>query len=924
MVIEDLTNLPADVRLSAEVCLVGSGPAAWTLAKELSDARIGVLILESGGGRSADDTTALNDTEDVGMPLFNGRCRIFGGTTELPGWGNRCTTFSAIDYDKRPWVPHSGWPFGSTEMEPYLTRAATHLGTEDLFSQEFTPPASSGVRKAHVDSRLLEHVYWGFGRYKNLGPTKFSRLFRSHDSDHVRVILRATVTDLHIDAQSGRIASVEIADSAGRRKTIPSRLVVLCAGGIENARLLLNSNRQVANGLGNDSDLVGRFLMDHPRDTDMAITFDPREVAKIQRILGPFHVDSGAGSRLFVGGFALSENIQRQERLLNCAAWPMEEADVEDPVDAAFRIIRRESTDSSADLRRVRARPGRVLRAFHSRFVLDQPMRHLPRKVGFFIGSEQSPDRDSRVSLSGRCDRFGQPLARTDWRISRQDRASQGRLARIIAAEFKRLGLPEAHLAEWIRDEAYDDTVLQDGCHPTGTTRMAAVPVEGVVDPNGEVFGVGGLFVAGSSVFPTAGHANPTLMIVAMACRLAEHLKTRLEARSHHQPSAAKPATTGEQPPPPWPPILKSGTRVAVTGANGFIGGRLVERLIEQGASVVCLNRGASSERLRRTGAAARELDLADTLRTKAALDGVQVVFHCAYDWNDEPWNLRALSSLVAASTENRCERFVHVSSYVVYELPSHGEVTETTEETTATSGYARTKRDMELVLLDAHRESGFPCVILQPTVVYGPYCAPWTVQPAERLRFGTVILPDAGRGLCPAVHVDDVVDAMLVAASNPLATGERFLVSGPEPVTWGEFYERLAQAAGAKGPRFLTLDQIEVANQKINKLRRFVLTPERVARRAARVGPVRKVLKGSLRALPSRLRDDLGDRLYGPESRRRGFAHLPNVDDAQWMSGCSIILSQKARRRIGYRPHVSLVEGMESLKPYLQALWSK
>ncbi len=925
MPIEDLMNLPADVPLTADVCLVGSGPAAWTLAKELSDARIRVLILESGGGRSTADTEALNETEDVGMPLFNGRCRIFGGTTEMPGWANRCIAFDEIDYEKRSWVPFSGWPFGPDEVEPYLSKAAAYLGAERLSPRTSIPPPPRGVDKAEIDLQLLSQVYWGFGRDRFWAPTRFSGLFRAHPGDNVRVILHATVTHLDTDPHSGRIVSVQVADTAGRTRTIPSRLVVLCAGGIENARLLLNSNRQVATGLGNAHDLVGRFLMDHPRDLGMALTFDPREAATIRRFVGPFHVDRGAGSRLFLGGFALSPEIQRRENLLNCAAWPEEEFAADDPVEAAFRLARRKPGQRSADLRRVLTRPGYVFRAAHSRLVLDQPIRRLPAKVGFIIASEQQPDPNSRVSLAERRDRFGLRLARTDWRIGRTDRASQGRLAKLIAAEFKRLGLPEARLASWIRDEAYDDTVLQDGCHPTGTTRLAADPTSGVVNPDCEVFDVGGLYVAGSSVFPTAGHANPTLMIVAMACRLAEHLKLQVGAASASWTSEMHGADVDEElTESPWPPVVASGTSVAVTGANGFIGGRLVERLTEQGAIVKCLNRGASNARIQRTGATACRVDLADVTQVKAALEGVQIVFHCAYDWSDEDWNLRALSALMAASSENGCERFVHISSYVVYELPSYGEVTETTEETAAASGYSRIKRDLELELLEAHQKRGFPCVILQPTVVYGAHSNPWTVQPAESMRFGTVVLPDKGEGLCPAVHVDDVVDAMLVAATNPRAIGERFLVSGPEPVTWSDFYERLADAAGVPGPTYVPLQQLEMENSKLGKLRRLVSTPERLVRRVGQVRPVRKVVRTAIRVLPSGLRNRLDDSLYGRDSRRRGYVHIPDLGHLHWISGRSTIMSGKARQRLGYRPRVGLTEGMDSLKPYLRELLSR
>ena len=147
--------------------------------------------------------------------------------------------------------------------------------------------------------------------------------------------------------------------------------------------------------------------------------------------------------------------------------------------------------------------------------------------------------------LSERLDRLGLPIARTDWRISHQDRQSQAVLAKTILKEFQRLGLPKTHLADWVSSGRLEASVLSDGCHPTGTTRMASDPQCGVVDADCRVHGVDGLYVAGSSVFPTAGHANPTLMIVAMAARLAEHLKTRLSKSARVQ-LCAEPNPSGD------------------------------------------------------------------------------------------------------------------------------------------------------------------------------------------------------------------------------------------------------------------------------------------------------------------------------------------------------------------------------------------
>jgi len=907
MQVHDLLTLGDSAPTSADVIIVGSGPAAWTLASELTPGAARILVLESGGGREGPETSELNETEDVGMPLFNGRCRVFGGTTASTGWGNRCIAFDPIDYERRDWVPESGWPFGPEEIAPYLDKAAQHLGAGSHVVEPDSPSIRRTMTKPPVDERLLRNLYWVFGRDRDWSSTRFSARFRDSRSDNVRVVLHATVTQLNVDPVTRRIASVDVAYPSGKVITISAPTVILCAGGIENPRLLLDSTAIAERGLGNDHDLVGRFLMDHPRDLDMAVTFDPRDTARLNKLFGSFRFDTGDGERVFSAGFALSKRVQRDEGLLNCAAWPMEDQSADDPIEALARIARRDRSQLRSDLRRSASRPDYFARALHSRLVLRQPVRRLPAKVGLLIGSEQTPDPQSRVELSDRVTRFGSRIARTDWRISRQDRASQGRLAMLIAQEFDRLRLPKPRLAQWILDQAYDNTVLQDGCHPTGTTRMASSPRHGVVDANCQVHGVGGLYVAGSSVFPTASHANPTLMIVAMACRLAAHLRTRIQGTKSMPEANAADAAAAQA----HEPKIRAGTRVAVTGATGFIGGRLVERLLEQGAVVTCLSRSPANGRLQRPGVTTEQVDLSDADRMREVLRGIEVVFHCAYDWNDEDWNMRALRSLIAASRANGCARFVHISSFVVYELPSNGEVTEQTEDTTAGEGYSFVKRQMELELLGAHQADGFPCVILQPTIVYGPGSNPWTVEPVDMLRYGTVILPDQGEGVCAAVYVDDVVDAMLVAATNPAAVGERFLVSGPEPVTWGAFYETLAKAAGVRAPTYMPMASIERENTRLAKLRRFALSPERIIRRTAQVGVVRRALTAVLGLLPGALGRGPKDALYGPSSRRRGFVHMPDVGRARWMSGQSTIHSGKARQQMGYRPRFDLERGM-------------
>jgi choline dehydrogenase-like flavoprotein len=526
MSIDDLRTINDDSPIETDLCLIGSGPAGWAIAEELKDSGLRILMLESGGRDVDPDAAALNEVEDVGVRLFNGRARVLGGTSRL--WNGRCVPFDDIDYEERPWVPHSGWPFNARAMAPYVDRASEHLGAGPYYAGTERRPLPQGPQpRPGVNPALMRSIWW-----ENPGYIDFGQVLTTRRSANLWVLVRATVTHLNTDPYGRHVESVEVADANGRRLTVRARAFVLCAGGVENPRILLYSNRVNPEGVGNAHDLVGRYLMDHPRDLRLAARVEERDVDRFRDLFGPYDLDNPRGRHEFWHGFVLSPERVRAERLLNTAAWPYEEIAADDPFDAVKRLLRGPRDRALRDARLAASQPGLLMRGLRSRLVDKQKVRRKAERTGFLVSSEQVPDRDSRVELADRKDWLGLPITRTNWRVGELETRSQAVLAQTIAAEFARLGLPPIRLADWVRSGRVEDAQFVDGCHPIGTTRMADEPRQGVVDADCQVHGVDGLYVAGSSVFPTAGHANPTLMIVALAVRLAEHLKERLAAKA--------------------------------------------------------------------------------------------------------------------------------------------------------------------------------------------------------------------------------------------------------------------------------------------------------------------------------------------------------------------------------------------------------
>ncbi|WP_287741899.1 GMC family oxidoreductase [Methylobacterium sp.] len=530
----NLHDLAPETELACDICVIGSGPAGATIAREGAGGSLRVILLESGGEERQPAADALNEIESIGRPRemdqWLVRNRILGGSSHT--WAGRCAPFDPIDFEARDWVPGSGWPLTHDQMQPYLVRTAPYVGLgigADYSDDRFWAAARRPAPQPALNEDLLTPFFW---QYSKDGLNRFDLMrwgpdLLAHLPDTVRLLTNATLVRLQLDPHGRKVRSAEVAARDGSRRTVTARSFVLCAGGIENARLLLCSNDVERCGIGNRRDLVGRYLMDHPRG--ILGHFDPAASTEIRRRFGLHHVRFGPHSYRFRHGFRLSPKLQRREGLLNCTAWLDEEVMPDDPWRALNGLLRGGSRRMK-DVRAVLSHADVLIKGAADLVLRKRGLTRRLRALHLVGMTEQVPDRESRITLSDRTDRLGMPLSRIDWRVNAMEEQSLRRLAGLVAAEVARMGYAPPRLDAWVeRNEGFPDS-FRDVAHPTGTTRMADDPAEGVVDAQGQVHGVDGLFVAGSSVFPTAGHANPTQMIVAMAIRTADILKERHRA----------------------------------------------------------------------------------------------------------------------------------------------------------------------------------------------------------------------------------------------------------------------------------------------------------------------------------------------------------------------------------------------------------
>ena len=512
----------------ADVAIVGSGAAGNALARSLLETGLKVLLLESGGLDYEPETADLNRGINVGQPYYDldrARLRFFGGTTAI--WGGRCAELDPIDLQQRAWVPHSGWPIGIDELRPWYQAARSLL---DI------PAPERSVRPGLLDQLATGELavkHWCFDHdFERFGAARNADLI---NHPNAVVAIHATVRELVPNAAVSCVDHLQIRSGSGRAHRANARTYVLAAGGLENPRILLASNSVAPAGLGNDHDLVGRFFMEHPHGRGGRIVGAP-----VWRLLNAFRARR-LGRTEVAPLITLTDEAQRRERALNgaltVAARPPPDGKAA-ITKRGYQFIKHRIGPTSRGRALWRAYR-RVLRRARPLWSAALAARCLAgqEEPTLVLRAEQAPNPDSRVTLTGDVDSTGMPRISLDWRMNRQDVDSAAALVNAFARQARVAGVGEVEVAKWLDgggSEWVTDPLVSahpiGGYHHIGTTRMAADPKRGVTDQWGRVHGLSNLYVAGSSLFPTSGWANPTLTIIALALRTAEHIAARTRA----------------------------------------------------------------------------------------------------------------------------------------------------------------------------------------------------------------------------------------------------------------------------------------------------------------------------------------------------------------------------------------------------------
>jgi choline dehydrogenase-like flavoprotein len=539
----DAISLPSSSELECDLCVIGAGAAGIAIADRLRGIDLRVVLLEAGGRDYELASQALYRGRIVGDDYYRidaCRWRMFGGSTNR--WGGWCRPLDPIDYAQRDWLPLSGWPIGSAELAPYEGAAAALCELPnarfdlDAWRDRLPPPLV-------LDNTSFQNVVIQHSPETNFAERHGPRVVAAAN---VTTILHANVTELHLEESGHAVRAVEAATLSGKRLRVRPRAVILAAGGIENARLLLASCKARPAGIGNESDMVGRCFMEHlhlPAGHFIPAPPDANTAFYRKAVLPGANLSGAARSEAKLRGVIVpTEEAQSRHRLLAASigfeppsfslgtpflGWLPSSMYL--PV-WAYRRLKDHGLPRAAEALkqgahllysvRNRVRSGRL-----SRKALELAASPSGSIYSLYVRAEQAPDPMNRVRLDeDRRDALGMPRARLEWRMHPIDIASVNGWLALLRQDLHERGAGEVILPS----NDWRDGVI-GGPHHMGTTRMSSDPRRGVVDADCRVHTVDNLYVAGSSVFATSGHANPTFTLLCLALRLADTLRRRLE-----------------------------------------------------------------------------------------------------------------------------------------------------------------------------------------------------------------------------------------------------------------------------------------------------------------------------------------------------------------------------------------------------------
>ena len=507
---DDLSAHKEEFVKRAQVAVVGSGPAGLTLAKILVKKGLDVILISSGTvlyDRKQQDLYDGKIVDDIPLvPLSASRLRMFGGTSNH--WTGHCGPFDDIDFQTRGFIPGSGWPIVPAEFKKYYKDAQEllELGT---YKYSFTSNEEPQIFSESGDFQ---------SSYLSQNPYRFGPEWRDffEKSKNCYVLENANLTSVTIDENGRSISALGVRSIGGQTAKIVCDYAVLACGGIENARILLNSP------LSARLPCLGHYYAFHPRVVGAQL-----HLAKplTKNNVFQWHQIDGATKKQFI---KYTANFQITKEQPNYAMNLLNRYSKRSPEFlAALRLRNRVRGDSfegdiSDDLLSVVSNLGGLISEYSNHKSLGAI-----DTLDLMTYIDPTPNFSNKITLNEDKDEMGVNRCTALWKPSDDDIKYTYEFNIKFAEMVGSSGLGRVKIHPLLKDRATFTKLVQDssgGGHQMGTTRISNSLESGVVDKNLKVHDVNNLFCAGSSVFPTYSWVNPTMTIVALSVRLADHI----------------------------------------------------------------------------------------------------------------------------------------------------------------------------------------------------------------------------------------------------------------------------------------------------------------------------------------------------------------------------------------------------------------
>lgn len=509
----DARLIENNTTIQGDICIIGAGAAGISMALEWINTPYKVILLEGGGFDYDEKVQDLYKGTYSGQkfPDFtSSRLHYFGGTTGH--WAGFCSPFDDLDFEKRDWVPYSGWPLKKKDLDPFYERAhkTIQLGPYN-YDLKYWQSKLPYMYPFPINEHVIRTKIWQYNQ------ARFGKMYKETlvIAENIHLYTYANAIEIDTNETVSEVKQITVKNYTGKTHTVKAKQFILACGAIQNTRLLLNSNKKAKAGLGNDNDLVGRYFMEH-------IEVNVAELHMIK----PFATNLYSfemGVTKVSGELGITPEVQRQEKILNGTSSVNL---IPETIDNQTRINRWKHDDSTEAYIKNMANSWKEADE-ESTFGLGA----IGKKFNLNIRMEQAPNPNSRITLGTEKDALGMTKAHMNWDLTFLDKKSIRTIYYLIGKEIGASGFGLLKLRDEFRDEN-DTTFPEDthgGNHHIGTTRMNEDPKKGVVNINCQVHGINNLYIASSSCFPTAGCPNPTLTIVALTIRLSDFLKNKIK-----------------------------------------------------------------------------------------------------------------------------------------------------------------------------------------------------------------------------------------------------------------------------------------------------------------------------------------------------------------------------------------------------------